>query len=209
MYSFTQQPMTEIEIGNNAYEVSMSFDKVIGAFSVLDNPDLSADDKVNRVFEMLMDSSITRSTAIRTEIVGAIFNYLNERPYGHADEEYATDSGQANDLGYTADFDFEQDAAAIYASFLADYQLDLNKYLGVMHWDTFKALFDNLSPETPINRIRQVRNDNVAKHSDNPEKVAQLTEAQSYYRLDKWVDNDTQGAVMSSAFDGIFQTAER
>ena len=52
-------------------------------------------------------------------------------------------------------FDFQVDSNAIYASFLKEYGIRLTNE--EMHWYEFRTLFSNLSSDTPIGKLIQIR----------------------------------------------------
>ena len=83
-------------------------------------------------------------------------------------------------------FDFEQDAALIYAGFLQAYGIDLHKRKWRrMHWHTFMALFSSLPEETRIMQIISIRAKPLPKPTKyNAEERQQLMRLKAIYRLE-------------------------
>ncbi|WP_419154495.1 Gp15 family bacteriophage protein, partial [Weissella bombi] len=88
------------------------------------------------------------------------------------------------------------------------YHIDLYAQLDKMHWDVFKALFDNLGEKTPISRIRQIRNDDLSNYKDDAQQAGLMAEAQMYYQLDKNKQADSFGKGSASIFDSLLGYAD-
>lgn len=208
MYSLTGKPEQSVNIGGIEYPLNLTFKNVIKAYDIMDS-DISDEDKINQVFELVLTPDITRSVQVRSHVVEAVFSYVNIKPYGNQLNADSDEYTQKQDV-YTADFDFEQDGAAIYASFVYDYGIDLTQQTD-MHWDVFKALFDNLSPDSPIQRIRAIRGEDPTKYGDDSDKVDRINEQQAYYSLDKAansVDAESNENAVGSIFGGMIAQAK-
>lgn len=96
-------------------------------------------------------------------------------------------------------FSWSKDAGMIEAAFLQNYQIDLMKEQGKMHWTKFKALFDGLSDKTKliqIINIRQTTPSDVPK--DQWSKIAQL---QVTFSLDDPMKDAPQASKQSASFN--------
>lgn len=204
MFSFTQKPKTSVQLANTEVPINLSFNRVIAAFNLLDQDDLSLEDKVVQCCSIFIGEQLTRSPSYCAEILNDIFEYINQSPYGFDDDE----DDEPDDTVELSDIDYEQDAGAIYASFLSYYNIDLTDYIDVMNWDRFKALMDNLGPDTPINVIRKYRNDDPANYKDEgQEKQLQfVAEMKDYYQLDKnaEIEHELEQQQMSNQFSRLF-----
>ncbi|KAA8371891.1 hypothetical protein FE415_07380 [Leuconostoc carnosum] len=201
MFSFTKRPETTIKLLDGKYRLNLAFNVVIEAFGVLDT-DLSDAEKVERCFNLLViDKLPTNDLAVKGDIVAGVFQYINERPYGNDEDDGSQATDEQSSAANHADFDYEQDAGAIYASFLMYYHIDLNQMIDRMHWDQFKALFDNLGADTPIQKIRQYRSDDLSQYADDPKQAQFVSQMQFYYQLDKEVESDGFSSNASSIFD--------
>ena len=78
-------------------------------------------------------------------------------------------------------FDFSKDAELIYASFLADYGIDLTNES--MHWHKFLALFKHLSRDTPFMQAVAIRSMNPADIRDTKVR-GEMIKKQRIYALD-------------------------
>ena len=65
-------------------------------------------------------------------------------------------------------FDFDSDAAYIYAAFMQQYGIDLTR--ANLHWWTFKSLFDSISEETHFGKIMQYRCTDISQIKDKEMK---------------------------------------
>ena len=81
-------------------------------------------------------------------------------------------------------FDWEQDAAAIYASFLSVYGIDLFSMRGKLHWTAFIALLQNLPRDSAFGRLIDIRTCEVPQVTKyNQRQVQNLMKAKAAYRL--------------------------
>ena len=78
-------------------------------------------------------------------------------------------------------FDFSKDAELIYASFLADYGIDLT--CESMHWHKFLVLFKHLSKDTPFMQVVAIRSMNPADIKDTKMRE-EIIKKQRMYALD-------------------------
>ena len=62
------------------------------------------------------------------------------------------------------DMDFMQDADLIYASFMSDYSIDIEKT--DMHWWTYIKLLRGLTEDSVLNRVREIRNMDVSNYDE-------------------------------------------
>ncbi|SER00502.1 Bacteriophage Gp15 protein, partial [Virgibacillus subterraneus] len=101
-------------------------------------------------------------------------------------------------------YDFNIDAERIYASFLMDYNLDLFKEQGKLHWKKFMALFSGLSEKTPFMQVVNIRTMEVPKETKHNKKDRQrIQKLKRQYALDKEDKNaDDVFEDMITAFGG-------
>lgn len=78
---------------------------------------------------------------------------------------------------------FFEDAERIYASFLIDYNIDLLNEVGVLSWDEFIALFNNLSEKTPIMQAIMYRGCEVPSGPENKEERRRIRKMKEFYEL--------------------------
>ena len=81
-------------------------------------------------------------------------------------------------------FDFNQDAWAVYSSFMQCYHLDLLGADKNLHWWSFTALFNGLSDDTKIMQIISIRSRPLPKPTKyNAEERRQLIKLKQLYKL--------------------------
>lgn len=79
-------------------------------------------------------------------------------------------------------FDFEEDADLIYAGFLQQYGIDLQKE--DMHWWKFMILLENLGPGTRLQKIMEYRTIDTKNQHLSKEQVKFYQAMQRYYELE-------------------------
>lgn len=80
--------------------------------------------------------------------------------------------------------DFNRDFGYIYASFMADYRIDLYSERGRLKWRRFLALFQGLSEGTKIREVINVRACKIPEKTvNNAAEVDGLTRLKEYYAL--------------------------
>ena len=80
-------------------------------------------------------------------------------------------------------FDFKEDAELIYAGFMQQYRIDLQKE--DMHWWKFMILLENLGADTRLNRIMEYRTIDTANKNLSKEQSNYYQAMQRYYGLDQ------------------------
>lgn len=81
-------------------------------------------------------------------------------------------------------FDFEDDGEYIYASFLADYGIDLIDQRGKLPWPRFLALFEGLTNKTKIREVMRIRDMDLPKpNGKNQKEIQELMQLKAYYAL--------------------------
>lgn len=79
-------------------------------------------------------------------------------------------------------FDFEIDADLIYAAFLQQFHIDLQREK--MHWWKFMILLENLSSETRLAKIMEYRTRDLTKKGLSKEERSFYKAMQNYYGLE-------------------------
>ncbi|MDN6589864.1 MAG: bacteriophage Gp15 family protein [Lactobacillus sp.] len=205
MFSLTEDLEQTANIDGKEYDVDLSFNTVIDFYALLEDEDLESYEKVALAFELFLpqlDSS-EFTMAQQQETVNGIVDYIQEAPYGNADdgiEEQETSQKPKKNFSYS------QDAGAIYSSFMQDYGIDLLKEKGQMHYLTFKALLDGLSDKTYFQRIVGLREESLAGKQD--EALNKLVEAQNYFALEENRTEEHLSDQMGDMFSMLKAQAE-
>ena len=201
MLSLTQAPLNEVAFGGKTYRLDLAFDTVIQYLKLSSDDELSEEEKAVYAIELFLDEQDLPSDpkfyelvfkAVNEEITADPYgnNMPNSNPFGLAPVKY---------------FDYEQDAEAIFASFMSEYHINLLEQRGKMHWREFKALFDGLSENSYMQRIISIRQRDLSEVDDSKMRQ-QLTDAKNYYALDV-PQNETVGqdqGAQASALSAMF-----
>lgn len=101
-------------------------------------------------------------------------------------------------------FDFEDDGEYIYASFLADYGIDLIDQRGKLSWSRFLALFEGLTSKTKIKEVMRIRDMDLPKpNGKNQKEIHELMQLKAYYALGYREEN------VKTELDRLFSTLEK
>lgn len=188
------------------FEIDLSFDNVLRWYTMAGNDDLSDLDKVRASWlifigdgALAFNSDADWDTAIKA--VDGISQYVAHDAY--LDDEPSSDT-DGNGTDTPKLYSFDQDAEAIYASFIFDYNIDLIEQQGKLRWEKFIALFNNLSAKSPLQRIVSIRQMDTSKLEG--QDLADAVQAQQYYALEKSVSQVDD--AMSSIFGMLMGQAK-
>ena len=153
-----------LEYLGKEYRLYASFDRVLEALAFLKRKDFSDTEKEEYITFLLFGDGVEPSAGL----IGSAFSLLCPP---------SKSSGVRT-------FDWEQDAAVIYASFLSVYGLDLYAMRGKLHWTAFIALLQNLPADSAFGRLIQIRTCEVPKPTKhNQKQIHDLLKAKAAYRL--------------------------
>lgn len=204
MLSLTDTPLSAIKFDDKIYHVNLAFDTVIKYLELAESDEPDQEEKAIHLFfgdqELPLDPDFFESS----------FKLINETI---TKAPYQSNSSMNFGMQVAPQqlYSYKQDADAIYASFLMQYHIDLLKERGKMHWCVFRALFDGLKEDTPIQRIIDLRQKNLSEIPDEQRsKIAQL---QQYYALKVNKSKAEQDALsnnaLSAAFNSLFKAAKK
>ena len=177
MLSLTDNDQCIVKIHNEKYQVNLTYPNVLNWFELMDHNDYNDLEKLLLSFELFVGDVTDFENITIDEIsktVKSITDLITKSPYG--------DSQSGAGSIPTRFFSYKKDADAIYASFMYDYHIDLLEHKS-MSWFRFSALFNNLSSNSPIMRIINIRRRDTSQIKDVEEKQ-QIEELQNYYALD-------------------------
>lgn len=202
MLSLTDTPLSAIKFDSRIYHVNLAFDTVIKYLELAESDEPNQEEKAIRLFfgdqELPLDPDFFESS----------FKLINETI---TKAPYQSNSSMNFGMQVAPQqlYSYRQDADAIYASFLMQYHIDLLKERGKMHWCVFRALFDGLNEDTPIQRIIDLRQKNLTDVPD--EQRGKVMQLQQYYalKLKKPKTEDVfNSSSLSSAFASLMNTAK-
>ncbi|QAR86309.1 hypothetical protein EQJ95_02085 [Pediococcus acidilactici] len=182
MLSLTDRLESTLRTEAGELPVNLAFNTVLDWYKVSENEDFSIMQKVKIGWQLFfngqkLEFDSENDYEIAAKALGDLSDYINQDPYNDPDDYQAEQkSSPSNKL-----FSYTQDAEAIYASFIFDYNIDLLDEMDKMRWEKFRALFNNLSPKSPFKRIIEIRQRSTKGLEG--EELASLQEAQNYYAL--------------------------
>ncbi|MHB1152099.1 MAG: Gp15 family bacteriophage protein [Eubacteriales bacterium] len=155
-----------VVFGGKTYKINPYFDCVLEVFSVFQRDDLTELEKVDYALFVLVKGR----HPVSGDLLNVIFDVLVDKPDSQSDEPKS--------------FDFEQDAAYIYAGFKQAYGIDLYSERGKLHWWKFIALFGGLPENTRIREIMSIRARKIPTATKyNGEEINQLIKLKAIYAL--------------------------
>lgn len=208
MISLTNELEHSIVIGNRIVEVDFTFDVVLKWYELLEDDSINDVEKTFIGFEMFVGAIGDYTEQQVIEAMQSISDYLSQSAYGNFDDEDIEPEFEVEPEPPTKYYSYTKDAEAIYASFLFDYNIDLVDAQGSMHWDKFKALFNNLSEKSPFQRIVNIRQTDPNEYKDDPKAMQKIIEAQEFYRLEDEQNVQALDMQMSSMFDMLKNQAK-
>ncbi|MFT9033720.1 MAG: Gp15 family bacteriophage protein [Liquorilactobacillus satsumensis] len=161
------------EWNGKRYELNFTYDNILRFFQLLDDDSLNKYEKISLQFQLLVGEGLQVPLEKMIDVIEYAANLISESSY------------QPTASNPVKMFDYEQDSEAIYASFLQQYGIDLIKEKGKLDYFKFRALFTNLSSNTPFQQIVHIRSKDPSKHIEDREYVQQLNIQQQTFAVRK------------------------
>lgn len=203
MLSLTDTPLSAIKFDGETYQINLAFDNVIKYLELVE------DDSENKELKALKLFFGDQEIPLDPDFIESSFKLINETITKSAYQGNSSKDWSMN-IAPQHIYSYEQDADAIYSSFMMQYHIDLLKERGKMHWCVFRALFDGLGEDTPIQRIIELRQKNLADVPD--EQRGRFLQLQQYYSLKlkkpKTEEDVFNSSSLSSAFASLMNTAK-
>lgn len=203
MLSLTDTPLSAIKFDGETYQINLAFDNVIKYLELVE------DDGENKELEALKLFFGDQEIPLDPDFIESSFKLINETITKSAYQGNSSKDWSMN-IAPQHIYSYEQDADAIYSSFMMQYHIDLLKERGKMHWCVFRALFDGLNEDTPIQRIIELRQKNLADVPD--EQRGKVMQLQQYYALKlkkpKTEEDVFNSSSLSSAFASLMNAAK-
>lgn len=203
MLSLTDTPLSAIKFDGETYQINLAFDNVIKYLELVE------DDSENKELEALKLFFGDQEIPLDPDFIESSFKLINETITKSAYQGNSSKDWSMN-IAPQHIYSYEQDADAIYSSFMMQYHIDLLKERGKMHWCVFRALFDGLNEDTPIQRIIELRQKNLTDVPD--EQRGKVMQLQQYYALKlkkpKTEEDVFNSSSLSSAFASLMNTAK-
>lgn len=203
MLSLTDTPLSAIKFDGETYQINLAFDNVIKYLELVE------DDSENKELKALKLFFGDQEIPLDPDFIESSFKLINETITKSAYQGNSSKDWSMN-IEPQHIYSYKQDADAIYSSFMMQYHIDLLKERGKMHWCVFRALFDGLNEDTPIQRIIELRQKNLTDVPD--EQRGKVMQLQQYYALKlkkpKTEEDVFNSSSLSSAFASLINTAK-
>ena len=196
MLSLTEGLDNTIETKIGLLKVNLSFNNVLKWYEILDKDDIILTEKFRVGWNLFLGADTLsfndlEDYEVSADALKSITDYISEDPYQKVSKDDDYDELDQSNIEPTKWFSYQQDAEAIYASFLFDYNIDLLDSIDKLRWEKFRALFNNLSSKSPLMRIIDIRQTDTSEYEGKA--LSDLVQAQQYYSLnDSSVDSLNQ-----------------
>lgn len=206
MLSLTDTPLSAIKFNSRIYHVNLAFDTVIKYLELAESDEPNQEEQEEKAIRLFFGD---QELPLDPDFFEGSFKLINETI---TKAPYQSNSSMNFGMQVAPQqlYSYRQDADAIYASFLMQYHIDLLKERGKMHWCVFRALFDGLNEDTPIQRIIELRQKNLADVPD--EQRGKVMQLQQYYALKlkkpKTEEDVFNSSSLSSAFASLVNAAK-
>jgi len=178
-------PLTEsIEIDRETYPLNLAFDNVLRLFDLLGDDELDDVTQVDTALVMLLGVELDMNIEKKSRVLNEVFKQaigLGE----HVEEnlDIAGNPMPKESINEERYYCLKQDAEYIYASFMADYRMDLKDQMGKLHWKKFQALLSGLNSNTIFQRIIEIRSADLPTGKGSGEERKRLIELKKRYAL--------------------------
>ena len=181
------------EIDEEEYKINTDYKYALECFKIIDNASISDMERAIAVVSVLFGREDKNG-----DIVGIPKNL--EKALEKATIFLSCGKENKNIKETKKDMDFEYDKEFIYASFISDYNIDLeNKE---MHFWKFCSLISGLTEDSILNRVRDLRNTNLSDYKDSKIK-GKIQEAMERVALPTEYDYDSEDMQAIDEFNKL------
>lgn len=181
------------EIDGELYKINTDYKYALECFKIIDNASISDMERAIAVVSVLFGRENEKG-----DIVGIPENL--EKALEKATIFLSCGKENKNIKETKKDMDFEYDKEFIYASFISDYNIDLeNKE---MHFWKFCSLISGLTEDSILNRVRDLRNTNLSDYKDSKTK-GKIQEAMERVALPTEYDYDSEDIQAIDEFNKL------
>lgn len=185
MFSFYFKQDDTVKIGEETYELNVSFDNILKVIDLMKEKRMANDKKVDMAirlfFRLGIDDELPFDFETRYQLFLNIFDeYVDQKEKtqqfdleGNPMPVYSKDKERLYSLKYDAEY--------IYASFMQAYGIDLIEQQGKLHWFKFQALLSGLPKDTKFCEVVSIRQ--WKKPNKGETESSQMRRLQEQYRL--------------------------
>lgn len=199
MFLLTDVLEDKLQYRENELTIDLNFDNILRLFELFDDEDFESYEKILIALEMLV---------LEYELLEDLDFMDQYELYMYLMKEFLNiDLNEKNRSTEKKVMDFKKDAELIYASFLSEYNIDLLKVHGKLHWKQFSALLSNLSDTTAFKEVIKYRTMKVPSSKDaSPDYIKHIKEMKKVYSLE--IEGQNKGN-MEDKLDSISSTFSR
>lgn len=201
---FTEDLLSSVEIDSQNIPLNMAFDNILKIQDVIQS-DIEDVEKITRCLilffgENLFDKYILEKNVGINEQYD-ILEFIFEQVFGKDDDDEVLFTDRlGNEIKRSdmeerfgekeddfeekpRDLDLTQDAGVIYSSFLQAYGIDLHEERGKLHWFKFIQLLSDLPKDTALSQVREIRNMDLPKRSEDAKRYEEIKRLKEQYKL--------------------------
>ena len=183
-----------IETNSKQYKINTDFRVALACFEALEDDEINDVARMNAIISLLLgvekDGEIEipqLTTEESNKTIELLIKYLS-----CGEKEQSTTVNKR-------DMDFVQDKQYIYASFLTDYNIDLDNT--EMHWWKFCNLLKGLTDKCILSKVRDIRNTDLSEYKDTKTKE-RIIKAMESVKLKEKKTKEQQDAI--DEFNNLF-----
>lgn len=181
------------EIDGELYKINTDYEYAVQCFNIINNDSISDIERAIAVVSVLFGRKDEQGN-----IVGIPENM--EKAIEKASIFLSCGKENKDIKEIKKDLDFEYDKELIYASFLSDYNRDLESE--PMHFWKYCSLISGLTEDSILNRVRDLRNLDLSDYTD-PKTKAKLQEAKDKVALPEDVELDKEDQEALDRFNRL------
>lgn len=163
---------SSVIVNGKTYQLDLSFDNVLYALKARNDEGMTLSDRCETFLRLIIkqDMPPEEDWVDAHNAILALITTVHQKPMRY-DINGDPIKPKGEDEDGQPDYDFEFDAAYIYAAFRQAYGVDLVQEQGRLHWLTFAAMFDALPDETAFVRIRHIRSMKLSEIKDKKQRA--------------------------------------
>lgn len=174
---------TSFEFEGREYSFNLSFDRVLDVIEVKEDSELTYEDKMDVIFEILQ---IQCDFQDRERILNHVFDeFIVPKSEEHIEYDLKGNvMPKRENPEEESTLSFTQDAGLIYASFRQAYNINLFNEYDNLHWFEFIELLNGLPESTALSQVRHIRSWKPSK-GDTAEYKNKMMSLKEQFRIIK------------------------
>lgn len=204
MFTLTKIFDDSFDYKGTILDVDMDFDNILRLFEMFEDDSFSNHEKVLIALEILIYEYKENVEHLEFHEQLQLYKYILKEFLGIDLEKKPSEEGESESSSNSKSMDFVKDAGLIYASFISEYNIDLFKERGSLHWDKFSALLSNLGDSTAFKQVVSYRTMKVPSSKEASEDYRNhVIKMKQVYGLE---DAEAKAENMENTLDTIAST---